>query len=421
MPHIYRPAYTRPIPPGAEKCTHRKRPAVRWRGRGGRIFLGVVCAGNPARCRVESAVWRISYTGADGQVRDEAGYTDRAATESLLAERVRTSARVSAGLLPGEALTARLTLTELLERWRRYMVAGKTTPAGAARQAQRARDVCDGVSAKRVADITPSRVMEWIGQRKRANRHKQKAFGSGTAANYIGSIKSFTRWCALVERSEPVDHLSGLKKTTDPTDTRRRRRALAPKELTRFLDTTRRSEAVIFGLAGLERHALYLLACSTGLRACELASLTPEYFTDNTIVIEVGAKNRQRHELPVPEDVMRVVQRVFPDATRNVAGGFLWPNRGPRTQAWWLRAAAMVRRDLAAAGIAPVAGGRVYDFHSLRGQFATDLDRAGVSLTRAQKLMRHSTPTLTARHYQRPEAEELAAEVAKLQRGRKRS
>lgn len=55
----------------------------------------------------------------------------------------------------------------------------------------------------------------------------------------------------------------------------------------------------------------------------------------------------------------------------------------------------------------------------MRGQFATDLDRAGVSLARAQKLMRHSTPDLTARYYTRPDKEELAGEVAKLKRGRK--
>lgn len=43
--------------------------------------------------------------------------------------------------------------------------------------------------------------------------------------------------------------------------------------------------------------------------------------------------------------------------------------------------------------------------------------RAGVSLSRAQRLMRHSTPLLTAKYYQRPDRDELAADVNRLPRG----
>jgi len=45
----------------------------------------------------------------------------------------------------------------------------------------------------------------------------------------------------------------------------------------------------------------------------------------------------------------------------------------------------MLARDLASAGIAKEdATGAVFDFHSLRSQFATDLERAGVGLAAAQ-------------------------------------
>ncbi|QJW98216.1 hypothetical protein [Frigoriglobus tundricola] len=38
---------------------------------------------------------------------------------------------------------------------------------------------------------------------------------------------------------------------------------------------------------------------------------------------------------------------------------------------------------------------------------------------RAQTLIRHSTPALTAKHYHKPDAAEMVADVAKLKRGGK--
>lgn len=62
--------------------------------------------------------------------------------------------------------------------------------------------------------------------------------------------------------------------------------------------------------------------------------------------------------------------------------------------------------------------GAVYDFHALRCQFATDLERAGVGLATAQRLMRHSTPQLTAKTYTKRSATELASAVGKLRTNR---
>jgi integrase len=58
--------------------------------------------------------------------------------------------------------------------------------------------------------------------------------------------------------------------------------------------------------------------------------------------------------------------------------------------------------------------GETFDFHALRGQFVTELDRAGVSLVKAQKLARHSTPNFTANLYTRLRRADLQVEVDKL-------
>jgi integrase len=57
-------------------------------------------------------------------------------------------------------------------------------------------------------------------------------------------------------------------------------------------------------------------------------------------------------------------------------------------------------KDLKAAGIERLGkDGRSVDVHSLRKTFGTMLARAGVPLTTTQRLMRHSTPILTAQLY----------------------
>ena len=59
----------------------------------------------------------------------------------------------------------------------------------------------------------------------------------------------------------------------------------------------------------------------------------------------------------------------------------------------------MLRADLKAAGIEPMVDGRVIDLHALRVTFITHLSLAGVPLTVAQKLARHSDPKLTSNVY----------------------
>ena len=60
----------------------------------------------------------------------------------------------------------------------------------------------------------------------------------------------------------------------------------------------------------------------------------------------------------------------------------------------------MLRADLAEANIEyRDAAGRDLDFHSLRQTFCTKLALAGVHITVARKMMRHSTVELTAKFY----------------------
>ena len=75
----------------------------------------------------------------------------------------------------------------------------------------------------------------------------------------------------------------------------------------------------------------------------------------------------------------------------------------------------MVRGDLAAAGIPYEDGdGRFFDFHSLRGQFISNLAASGVHPKVAQTLARHSTITLTMNHYTHLDVFDVAGALDKL-------
>jgi len=138
---------------------------------------------------------------------------------------------------------------------------------------------------------------------------------------------------------------------------------------------------------------LYRLAVGTGLRASELASLTPRSFELSDlgkarVVVEAGySKHRRRDILPLRGDLAEAVA-AFVAAKPTDAPLFRLPPR----------LAEMMRADMdRAQPWIPYqdSAGRVADFHSLRHTFITRLVRAGVGPAVAQRLARHSTIKLT--------------------------
>jgi integrase len=333
-----------------------------------------------------------------------------------LAERVKTAARVHAGLLPPEASVSRVSLPELLDEWGRHLRDSGCTAKHSRDRPLMVSRVVEAAGAVRPADLTPAKVV-------RAARVVREALDLSplTAGYHLSACKQFTRWLAVTRRSETVDHLSGLRCELDQTAPTFTRRALAPAEFDTFVTATRKSKAVIRGLTGRERAALYLTAASTGLRASELAALTPAQFDlgASTVTARAAyAKGRRLDVLPLHPDVAAELKPIL---KAREPGAAVWPNRErSKWAAWWLEAAEMVAGDLTAAGLAVRdAAGAVFDFHGLRGQLATDLDRAGASLATAQKLMRHSTPKLTSGYYMKQDMADLAGAVGRLKRGKK--
>jgi len=128
-----------------------------------------------------------------------------------------------------------------------------------------------------------------------------------------------------------------------------------------------------------------------GLRQNECSSLTPDSFdladlSAATVVVEAAySKHHRRGCQPIRRSLAEAMAEYLKD-------------RPPGERLWLLpsKPIDMFRRDIEAAGIAYVdRQGKFADFHNLRHTFVTRLVRAGVAPAVAQKLVRHSTMTLT--------------------------
>ncbi len=141
------------------------------------------------------------------------------------------------------------------------------------------------------------------------------------------------------------------------------------------------------------------------------------------------AKNRREAILPLPHDAAVALSAAF-DAQRDVDGTARVFASVPVIRTFRIDLAAAREAWIAEADADPEerrrrekdrdflvyedSDGRFLDFHALRVTFGTALARAGVRLQTAQRLLRHSTPVLTANVYTKLELHDLRGAVARL-------
>ena len=222
-------------------------------------------------------------------------------------------------------------------------------------------------------------------------------------------VKGFSRWLWRDGRARE-DALAHLTPPNPDADPRHARGVLTREEFDALIRATR--PATPFrGLSGYDRSLLYVVASYTGLRASELASLTPSGFdldADPPVVrVQAGyTKNGEEAVVPLRPDLCERLRSYFSGRDRRAP---LWPG------SWVGKAAKMLRGDLERAGVPYVDGdGRYRDFHSLRHRFGSELARANVPPKVAQELMRHSTIVLTMDRYSHVGLHDTAGALDKL-------
>lgn len=148
-----------------------------------------------------------------------------------------------------------------------------------------------------------------------------------------------------------------------------------------------------------------MVAYSTGLRAQECASLTPESFrldrTPPDIVLECTISKRRRYD----------VQEIQPDLAGQLLAYLRDKPRGTRVWpgAWWRQAAKMLRVDLKAAGIPYKTADGYADFHAGgRHSFITNVGHTKASISLIQRICRLSTPALLDNYFHVDDAAQSA-------------
>jgi len=371
----------------------------------------------------------IDYYDGKGLRRRKTGFRDKGATMELARELEREAQRVRKGLDdPRELRWAEAEakpLREHVQDWAAALRAAKRTEQHVKLCRSRVLRLLGLTGARRISHLDPSAFQAAIGR-----LHDAEGLSLQSCLHYVRAVKAFSKWLRDDGRCRD-DRLAPLngKGYNAAADRRHRRRELADGEIVALLRAAE-SDGVVGGMAGPDRARLYLLAVTSGLRASELASLTPESFALDaeppTVTVEAKrSKRRKRDVQPLPREVAVVLRPWLagrpagePCFGFNPKGGAAMIRRDLETaRAAWLAAAptgpereARERSDLlryeAAAGVA--------DFHALRHSFVSRLVRSGVNPKVAQRLARHSTAELTLSRYAHADVADGAAALERV-------
>ena len=373
------------------------------------------------RLKTLSKKWYANVPQIDGSLRRMALSANKTAAQSMLVELLKRAELAKMGVVNAFEDSARKLLADHLADFRRSMQASGSTATHVALVIQRATAVIDGCGFKRIADISASRVADFIHGLRLSIQSKN---------HYLRAVKQFCRWL-VSDRRAAENVLQHLATGNVSAGRKLERRELSQAEIEALLNAARDGKPV-HGLRGFERYMLYSVALQTGLRAAELASLKPSHFdlASQPATVRIDAANekaRRGDTLPIPGSLADLLRPWLASMARTAP---LWPGKWAAAK----RGSKLMQHDLESARAAwvrscstPVeqaqregdqdflryrdSDGLQADFHSLRHTFLSRLGRAGVSAKVMQRLARHSTVELTIGRYTHAGLHDLAGAV----------
>ncbi len=429
MASVFRPTRPYKLPPGAEIVERDGKPHVRMKDKGKAAFFPLSKDGR--KYLKPAAKWYGKYRDACGEIQLTPLSPNRDAANMMLTAILKRVENGRSGIRDDYADHRKSPLTKLLPEYKQHVLDKGATEKESHQTYRRCVTVCDGCGFVFLSDLDATAAERWLADRRTADK-KDGGFGPASSNHYTKSMKAFGNWLVKARRvpGNPFQHLT---RVNADVDVRHQRRALAADEFTRLL-TAARGGKKYRKQSGPDRAILYLVAGMTGLRASELASLTPESFSldAETPIVTVEAaysKHRRQDEVPLHADL---VAELRPWLAKKEQGARVWPGKWAKHS----QGVDMIRRDLGIARAAWIAeaqtagetmareasdflayadhDGEVADFHALRHTFITNLVSAGVQPKDAKELARHSTITLTMDRYSHVGVRDTAAALGKL-------
>jgi integrase len=335
--------------------------------------------------------WYISYTDHTGRRRTKKGFTDKALSEQLGAKLENEAMLRQRGLIDPEderiATQKATLLTVHLSGFEKSLAPNSSKYVKLVMN--RVKRIIAECEFEVAGDINPDIVSQGM-----AELRESEKFGHRTYNHYVQALHTFCNWL-VASRRLPSNPVVGLERLNTEVDIRHPRRALAPEEVQKLVQSARTSGETVQALSGDERARIYIVSFMTGLRRKELASLTPRSFDldGNPPTLTVKAtvsKHRKKDVLPLHPELVTLL-REWTDGM--LADAYLFPDLDRKKT--WL----MVKKDLERIGIPYETTEGIADFHAAgRHSHVTELLRSGASLPEARELARHADVRTTMKY-----------------------
>ena len=246
--------------------------------------------------------WYVRYRDHEGKLKTVPGFTDKTATQQLASKLEKEAAMIRAGLLEPAVLFQSVSLDTHLTAFETSLKAKDVSLRQIQLVLSRCKNLLEAAKITRLSAINAELISSALAALRATKADGQRGMSVQTSNHYLRAIKQFTRWLRLEKRFID-DPLARLEMLNVQVDRRHDRRALSEDEVTRLLKVTLAGESVL-GFSPSDRHMLYVMAMSTGLRASELASLTVESLqleaNPPTVTVQAGYSKRRRLDVLPP-------------------------------------------------------------------------------------------------------------------------
>ncbi len=370
------------------------------------------------RKRKDRNVYSVRYTDADGIRREvSTSCKTREGARQVLADLESDVERIKSGVVSREEADMRewdaVPLSEHIEAHEQYMKGLNRADTTIKRQRQLMTRISAANNWKRLRDLNRPQFERWLGM----------LVSEGTSARvrnaFLVAAKCFANWAVKAGRM-PANPFGPISRMNERIDRRHVRRVLSPAELADLC-------AAIEGRPeGAVRALVYRTLFYTGLRYSELrrvgiGDLRLDCETPHIELLAAHEKAGRGALVPIPAALAKELSEYLTERRARLLGQpgakVVKFQSAPDTALLFDLPASLIHtfdRDLKAAGIAKVdSEGRLLDVHALRHSYCTMIAQSGANMQTAMKLMRHSTPAMTAR-YTHMNLRDLGGAVASL-------
>lgn len=333
--------------------------------------------------------WHAEYTDWDGRRKQRSTGTANKSDAATILKKWEEDAALRRN---GVMVSTELSLEQLIEEYLKYL--GNSGDKHLDHTKARLNRIFAPNEWTRPAEINQYKVETTVRNLKvigKKGEETERKLALRTQNHYLAAAKSFTKWLTIVRRALIVDPLAAVKKPSFENDRKLIRRFLLPEEWK--------------WLAKTDNALLYETAIQTGFRSKELSHIGPENLRDDHIYLPGSATKNKK---PAQQYVTAELRARLVDALP-----FVVPDEE--------RLAVLLRSDLAKARAMYIqslpgaedekikaakdfllpknAVGHVLDFHGLRHTCGAWLAIAGENIKVIQKVMRHSSISLTLDTY----------------------